>query len=68
MVVASKVWASVPSAETRHSLRTIVLSLYSELYHRVYRQMNERLRPLSAEIRDIIDSAPAARGGGGGRS
>jgi sugar (pentulose or hexulose) kinase len=38
--------------------------LYSELYHRVYRQMNDRLRPLSAEIRDIIESAPAARGEG----
>jgi hypothetical protein len=26
--------------------------------------MNDRLRPLSAEIRDIIESAPAARGEG----
>ena len=39
--------------------------LYSELYHRVYRRMNDRLQPLSAEIRDIVESSPAGRGEGG---
>ncbi len=39
--------------------------LYYELYHRVYREMTDRLRPLSAEIREIIEKASAGRGEGG---
>jgi sugar (pentulose or hexulose) kinase len=36
--------------------------LNSELYHPVYRRMNDRLRPLFAEIRDIIETAPDGGG------